>query len=237
LSEPAAVKSARVRKSESAKVTRDWRTFALSHSRTFALLLCLLPLANLIFDGFTGGLEAEPVKDITHRTGWWTLTLLMATLSITPLRRLTGWNQLVKVRRTLGLFAFFYATIHLLIYFGLDQAFSFAYIGEDIAKRPYITVGFTAWLLLVPLAVTSTKASIRRLGKRWQKLHRLIYVCAALGVLHFYWLVKADTREPLLFAAVLALLLASRLPLVQRKTARAVRSKPITRRPEQFQEG
>ena len=189
-------------------------------ARALVFVLCLLPLANIFFDGFTGGLEAEPVKDITHRTGWWALTLLMATLAISPLRRLTGRNQLIKFRRMLGLFAFFYATLHLLIYFGLDQLFSFAYIGEDILERPYITVGFTAWLLLVPLALTSTRGWIRRLGKRWTKLHRLIYLCAALGVLHFYWLVKADTRQPLLFAAILAVLLAFRLPLGERKKAR-----------------
>ena len=201
--------------SEKRKAKSEKSTLFAFRLSLFAL--CLLPLANIVFDGLTGGLEAEPVKDITHRTGWWTLSLLMATLAISPLRRLTGWNQLIKFRRMLGLFAFFYATLHLLIYFGLDQVFSFAYIGEDIAKRPYITVGFTAWLLLVPLALTSTKGWIRRLGKRWTKLHRLVYLCAALGVLHFYWLVKADTREPLLFAAILTVLLAFRLPLMERK--------------------
>jgi methionine sulfoxide reductase heme-binding subunit len=226
--------SAKVRKSESAKVTGGYsRTHALTHFRTLLFLLCLLPLANIVFDGLTGGLEAEPVKDITHRTGWWTLSLLMATLAISPLRRLTGWNQLIKFRRMLGLFAFFYATLHLLIYFGLDQVFSFAYIGEDIAKRPYITVGFTAWLLLIPLALTSTKGWIRRLGKRWTKLHRLVYLCAALGVLHFYWLVKADTREPLLFAAILAILLAFRLPLMERKRKGA---RPRVSSPEPIRE-
>jgi sulfoxide reductase heme-binding subunit YedZ len=209
--------------------------FRFSLLARLVFLLCLLPLGKLIFDGFTGGLEAEPVKDITHRTGWWTLTLLLLTLSITPIRRLTGWNQVIRLRKTLGLFAFFYACLHLLIYFGLDQAFSFAYIGEDIVKRPYITVGFTAWLLLVPLAVTSTKGWIRRLGKRWRTLHRLIYLCAALGVLHFYWLVKADTREPLLFAAILAVLLAFRLPLLERKRSRAA-ARPTPPRPEQVPE-
>ncbi|MBW3627854.1 MAG: sulfoxide reductase heme-binding subunit YedZ [Gemmatimonadetes bacterium] len=210
--------SAEVRESESARGNHS-RTLGLSHLRTLLFVICLLPLANLIFDGFTGGLEAEPVKDITHRTGWWALTLLLLTLAITPIRKLSGWNHVIKLRKTLGLFAFFYASIHLLIYFGLDQAFSFAYIGEDIIKRPYITVGFTALLLLVPLALTSNLKAIRRLGKRWQKLHRLIYLCAALGVLHFYWLVKADVREPLFFAAALAILLAFRLPLLQRKSA------------------
>lgn len=183
----------------------------LDYLRAMVFVLLLLPLVNLVWDAFTGGLQAEPVKDITHRTGWWALTLLLTTLAVTPLRKLTGWNKLIQYRRTLGLFAFFYACLHVLIYFGLDQVFSLAYIGEDIIERPYITVGFTAWVLLIPLAVTSTKGWIRRLGKRWQLLHRLIYPAAILGVLHFYWLVKADTREPLIFAGILAGLLAVRL--------------------------
>ena len=169
--------------------------------------------AHIAWDVANDQLAAEPVKDITHRTGWWALSLLLATLAVTPLRRLTGWNPLVKVRRMLGLFAFAYATVHLLIYFALDQALSLAYLGEDLAERPFITVGFAAWVILLPLALTSTKGWIRRLGKRWQTLHRLVYLAAALGVLHFYWFVKADTREPLLFAAILALLLGARVAL------------------------
>jgi sulfoxide reductase heme-binding subunit YedZ len=171
----------------------------------------LAPFAVLLFDAFTDGLGADPVKSITHRTGWWTLALLLVTLSITPLRRLTGYNRLVQQRRMLGLFAFFYATLHLATYVVLDQTLDLSYVGEDIAKRPYITIGFTAWLLLIPLALTSTKASIRRLGKRWTKLHRLVYLVAILGVIHFYWQVKKDVREPLIFAAILAVLLAFRL--------------------------
>lgn len=178
--------------------------------------LALAPLGLLLYDALTGNLQAEPIKDITHRTGWWTLTLLLVTLAITPIRRITGWKQIVKLRRPIGLFAFFYATLHVLIYFGLDQLLAFDYILEDIAKRPYITVGFTAWLLLIPLTVTSTKGWIRKLGKRWQKLHRLVYVVAVLGVLHFLWLVKADIREPLIFGGVLAVLLAFRLRWLKR---------------------
>jgi len=180
-------------------------------------VLALVPLALLLKDGFTDNLTAEPVKEITHRTGWWALTLLFLSLAVTPVRRLTGFNQLVKLRRLLGLFAFFYATLHVLVYFGLDQAFSLAYIGEDILERPYITVGFTAWVILLALAATSTQASIRRLGKRWQLLHRLVYLAAILGVLHFLWLVKADTDEPLFFAGILTTLLAYRLPFMNRK--------------------
>jgi sulfoxide reductase heme-binding subunit YedZ len=171
----------------------------------------LAPFAVLLFDAFTDGLGVDPVKSITHRTGWWTLALLLVTLSITPLRRLTGYNRLVQQRRMLGLFAFFYATLHLATYVVLDQTLDLSYVGEDIAKRPYITIGFTAWLLLIPLALTSTKASIRRLGTRWTKLHRLVYLVAVLGVIHFYWQVKKDVREPLIFAAILAFLLAFRL--------------------------
>jgi len=176
----------------------------------------LTPLGLLLFDAFTGRLQAEPIKDITHRTGWWTLTLLLLTLAITPVSRVTGWKQIVRLRRLIGLFAFFYATLHVLTYFGLDQLFAFDYILEDIVDRPYITVGFTAWLLLIPLTVTSTKGWIRKLGKRWQKLHRLVYAVAVLGVLHFFWLVKADIREPLIFAAALGVLLAFRLRWLKR---------------------
>lgn len=183
----------------------------LRAARVAVFALCLIPLAWLLFDAVTGGLGANPVEAITHRTGWWALTLLMTSLAITPARRVTGWNDLIRFRRMLGLFAFFYATLHVLVYFGLDQLFAFDYLLEDIAERPYITVGFTAWLLLVPLAVTSTRGWVRRLGKRWRTLHRLVYVSAALGVVHFLWLVKADTREPLIYAGILAVLLGARL--------------------------
>jgi sulfoxide reductase heme-binding subunit YedZ len=178
--------------------------------------LALAPVGLLLFDALTGQLQAEPVKDITHRTGWWALTLLLATLAITPIRYITGWKQIVKLRRPVGLFAFFYATLHVLTYFGLDQFFAFDYILEDIVDRPYITVGFTAWVLLIPLTITSTKGWIRKLGKNWQRLHRLVYVVAILGVLHFLWLVKADVREPLIFGAVLAVLLVFRFGWVRR---------------------
>jgi sulfoxide reductase heme-binding subunit YedZ len=184
----------------------------------------LAPFLVLLVDAFTDGLGADPVKSITHRTGWWTLALLLVTLSITPIRRITGYNRLVQQRRMLGLFAFFYATLHLLTYVVLDQTLDLSYVGEDIAKRPYITIGFTAWLLLVPLAVTSTKGWIRRLGKRWVRLHRLVYLVATLGVIHFYWQVKKDVREPLIFAAVLGVLLAFRLVAsrsAKRRPARA----------------
>jgi sulfoxide reductase heme-binding subunit YedZ len=136
---------------------------------------------------------------------------LLVGLAITPLRRLTGWNRIIKVRRTVGLFAFFYVSLHFFLYLGLDQGFAWSFILEDVTDRPFITSGFFGFLLLVPLAVTSTKGWIRRLGRRWQKLHRLVYVAAGLGVLHFYWKVKADTFWPLVAAVVLAALLLARV--------------------------
>lgn len=189
--------------------------------------LALLPLAVLLVDAATDGLGADPVESITHRTGWWALALLLTTLAITPIRRLTGWNRAIRLRRMLGLFAFFYATLHLATYIVLDQFFGFAYMVEDVLERPYITAGFTAWLLLLPLALTSTKGWIRRLGRRWQRLHRLVYVAAVVAVVHFVWLVKADLREPLIFAAVLAVLLGLRLA-PRRSGARAARAVPLS---------
>jgi sulfoxide reductase heme-binding subunit YedZ len=187
----------------------------------------LLPLAMLLYAGATGGLEADPVKDITHRTGKAVLVLLLCTLSVTPLRRLTGWNGVIAARRPLGLFAYFYACLHFLIYLG-DQGFAPGYIVEDVAKHTYVTAGFAALLLLTPLAVTSTKGWMRRLGKRWARLHRLIYAAAVLGVLHFVWLVKKDVREPLVYAAVLALLLAVRIPgWVAARKKRTRRASPV----------
>jgi methionine sulfoxide reductase heme-binding subunit len=197
--------------------------FARRALKPVAWVGCLLPLAWTVFDGATGGLGADPIREVTHRTGFTALTLLMVTLAVTPARRLTGWNPLVQVRRLLGLFAFLYAMVHFLIYL-FDQGFDPGFIVEDVVKHPYVTVGFTALLLLIPLAVTSTQASIRRLGKRWVKLHRLIYPIAGLGVVHFYWLVKRDVREPLIFAAVFAVLMATRLPVFATGRKKARRS-------------
>ncbi len=156
-------------------------------------------------------LGANPVEKITHNTGYWTLTFLLLSLSATPLRQLSGAVWLVRIRRMLGLFAFFYACLHFLTYLILDQFFDWAAIAEDILKRPYITVGFAAFLMLIPLAVTSTNAMQRRLGgKNWKRLHRLVYLIASGGVVHFAWLVKKDLSQPLLFGAILALVLAVR---------------------------
>lgn len=183
-----------------------------------ALSPALWIVAGLLL--FRDWLGANPTEKMTHVTGMTTLILLMVTLSVSPVRRLTGWNPLIRLRRPLGLFAFFYASVHFLIWFGLYNLLNFQYMIEDIAERPFITVGFSAFVILIPLAVTSTKGWIRRLGKRWTKLHMGIYVAATLGVIHFYWLVKADTRQPLLFAAILAVLLILRSPRVLKALAR-----------------
>jgi sulfoxide reductase heme-binding subunit YedZ len=190
---------------------RERKRLAERAFRTAVFLLALTPFALLVKDSITGGLGTNPIEALTHRTGWWALALLMLTLSVTPLRRIVAWGPLIKLRRTFGLFAFFYATLHFGVYIGLDQFFAFGYIWEDIAERPYITVGFTAFLMLIPLAATSTKRMVKRLGgRRWNRLHKLAYVAPVLGVLHFLWLVKADTREPLIFAGILAVLLGYR---------------------------
>jgi sulfoxide reductase heme-binding subunit YedZ len=172
---------------------------------------CLLPLGQLLYRGWADDLTANPIEFITHFTGDWTLRFLLASLSITPLRKLFGWNGLIRFRRMLGLFAFFYALLHFATYMVLDHFFDFQAIAKDIVKRPYVTAGFTGLVLMVPLAITSTAGMIRRLGKRWQQLHRLVYVAAIAGVIHFYWLVKADIRRPLQYAALLILLLGYRL--------------------------
>ena len=186
--------------------------------------LSLVPAGSLVFAGFSGGLGANPIEEITHRTGTWALTFLMITLAVRPARRLPRLNALIQVRRMLGLFAFFYASLHFLTYILLDQFFELSAIIDDIAKRPYITVGFLSFILLVPLAVTSTKGMVKRLGgKRWQNLHRLIYVASAGGVLHFLWQVKADARRPVIYGLVLIALLGFRLWEQRSQRRRSVR--------------
>ncbi len=186
----------------------------LRNPKLWVFGLCLVPLARLVVLGVSGGLGANPIEFITRSTGTWTLVGLLATLAVTPLRRLTGRTDLIRYRRMLGLFSFFYASLHFITYFWLDQFFDPAAILRDIVKRPFITVGFTAFVLLIPLAATSTQAMMRRLGRRWQVLHRLVYAIAVLGVLHYLWLVKKDMTEPLIYGGVLAVLLLARLPWV-----------------------
>jgi sulfoxide reductase heme-binding subunit YedZ len=175
-------------------------------------LACLLPLARLGWKGYLGLLGANPIEVITHSTGDWTLIFLLITLAITPLRKLTGQLWLIRYRRMLGLLAFFYVSLHFITYIWLDKSFDVHEMLADIAKRKFITVGFTGFLLLIPLALTSTKNSIRRLGgKRWQLLHRLVYLSAVCGVIHYLWLVKADIRKPLQYGMILTVLLGYRL--------------------------
>ena len=186
-------------------------------AKTLVHALCLTPLAILawqFWDVYRTGsdaLGADPVAEIEHRLGIWALRFLLIALAVTPLRQLTGQPVLIRFRRMLGLYAFAYASLHLAAYLVLDLRGYWLQIFEEIVKRPYITVGFAAWLLLVPLALTSTTGWIRRLGKRWALLHRLVYAIAVLAVLHFWWLVKSDIREPALYAAILAVLLGWRL--------------------------
>jgi len=175
-------------------------------------LAAAVPLGLLVRKAFTGGLGPEPVDTLTKWTGTTALVILMAVLAVTPLRRLTGWNRLVRYRRMLGLWSFAYAVLHFLVWALFDHQFIPAYMLEDITERPYITVGTAALLILAALAATSTRGMVRRLGRRWQALHRLVYVAAALAVLHFLWLVKAELTNPLIFATVLVVLLAARLP-------------------------
>lgn len=172
--------------------------------------LGLVPLAGLALGAVRGTLGANPVETVTHTTGQWALRLLLATLAVTPLRRLAGWSFLAPWRRSLGLLAFLYAALHFATFLALDLGFDLSALGEEVAERPYVTLGFTAFVLLAPLAATSTRGWQRRLGRRWPLLHRAVYAAAVLAVLHFVWLVKADLAEPLAYAAVLALLLAAR---------------------------
>ena len=174
-------------------------------------LVGLAPLVWLTWRGFTDRLGANPIEEVLHHLGDTALIYLLVTLSITPVRRLTGWNSLAPLRRPIGLFAFFYLTMHFLWYAVIDEGLAFEYIIEDVIERPYILAGFTAWLLLIPLALTSTKGWIRRLKKNWQRLHRLVYVSAGLGVLHFYWQVKADTYWPIVATTVLVVLMLLRI--------------------------
>jgi len=199
-------------------------------AKTLVHALALVPAAWLgwrFWQVFNGGnvdaLGADPVAYIEHDTGLWALRLLMATLAITPLRQLSGLNVLVRFRRMLGLYAFFYATVHLGAYLWLDLRGYWAQIFEEIVKRPYITVGFAAWVLLLALAVTSTTGWIRRLGRNWARLHKAVYAIGVLAVLHFWWLVKSDIREPALYAGILAVLLGWRVvkAISRRRTAAA----------------
>jgi sulfoxide reductase heme-binding subunit YedZ len=194
---------------------------SLRRLKPVVFLACLIPLGRLGWKAYSGLLGANPIEVITHSTGDWTLIFLLVTLSITPLRKLTNQLWLIRYRRMFGLFAFFYVTLHFLTYIWLDKFFDLHEMLVDISKRKFITVGFASFLLLIPLAITSTSGWIRRLGgKRWNLLHRLIYLTAVGGVIHYLWLVKADIRKPLEYGAILALLLSYRLVIWLKPKAR-----------------
>jgi sulfoxide reductase heme-binding subunit YedZ len=178
--------------------------------RTATFAAALVPAAALVYGFFTDDLTANPIDYITDTTGFTALSLLMLSLAVTPVRRLTGRNELIRLRRMLGLLAFFYACLHLSTWLVLDWFFDFSSMAADVVERPFITMGMTTFVLLTPLAVTSTKGMIRRMGKRWQQLHRLVYVAGVTAIIHFWWVVKADFREPRLFAVALCILLGFR---------------------------
>src|SRR5688572_22447450 len=191
---------------------------------------CLLPFAWLVYNAFWGDLGVNPVETITNETGIWTLRLIVATIAITPIRWATKWNPIITLRRMIGLFAFFYATIHFMIYFVLDRSLMFDGLWEDVVKRPYITMGFIGFVLMIPLALTSTKGWIRRLGgQRWNLLHKLVYISAILGVIHYWWKVKLDVTNPMIYAAIVAVLLGARIVrwLSRRQAATAARTAPV----------
>ena len=184
---------------------------SLSKLKALVFLVCLSPLARLLWYGYTDQLGANPIEFITRSTGTWTLVFLLITLTVTPLRRLANLPWLLKLRRMLGLFAFFYACLHFTTYIWLDQFFDLHAIYKDVIKRPFITIGFASFLMLIPLAATSTNSMVKRLGgKRWQLLHRLIYLIAVGGVFHYWWLVKKDITQPAIYAVILTTLLGYR---------------------------
>ena len=183
--------------------------------RVIVFLLCLVPLLRLVWGAYYDNLGANPIEVITRSTGTWTLVFLLITLCVSPLRKLAGLHWLIKLRRMFGLYAFFYICLHFATYVWLDQFFDGMEIIRDVLKRPFIAVGFLSFILLIPLALTSTRGMIRRLGgKRWQQLHRLIYLSAIGGVIHYLWLIKADLQQPLIYTAVLMVLLGYRVALV-----------------------
>jgi sulfoxide reductase heme-binding subunit YedZ len=180
-------------------------------AKVLVFIACLAPLVWLAVRTLTGRLGINPVEDLELTTGIWALRFLVITLSVTPARRITGWNRVIQYRRMFGLFTFFYVCLHFAIYIGLDQFFALGAIVKDVAKRPFITMGFTAFVLMIPLALTSTKGWIRRLGRRWQVLHRLIYICGVCAAIHYLWKVKVMIGSPVYYAIVIGLLLSFRI--------------------------
>ena len=195
--------------------------------KPIAFLLALVPAGYLAYRIYTNDLGVNPAETLQLETGGWALKLLLITLAVTPLRRLTGWNRIIQYRRMLGLFAFFYASVHVLTYIVLDKYFAVGEMIADVAKRPFITAGFVAFACMVPLAVTSTRGWIRRLGRRWQSLHRLIYISGIAAAVHFVWKVKVAVGEPVYYAIALALLLGYRVAW-QMKSAKALRTQRVS---------
>ncbi|MCG3201561.1 MAG: Protein-methionine-sulfoxide reductase heme-binding subunit MsrQ [Gammaproteobacteria bacterium] len=197
------------------------RTDPVTIIKPLVFFAALLPAASLVYRAIVGRLGVNPVETIEHFTGDWALYLLLATLAITPLRRLTGWGAIVRLRRMLGLFCFFYATLHFSAWLVFDHFFDVMEMAKDIRKRPYVTVGFSAFVLLIPLALTSTNGMVKRLGGgRWKRLHSLVYVVGTLVILHYLWLVKKDTYHPVLYGVILVALLVLRAPVFQRPRRR-----------------
>jgi sulfoxide reductase heme-binding subunit YedZ len=190
-----------------------WPNLPRSFDKPLLFIVCLLPAAWLVYRALSNNLGANPVEELSHRSGDWTLRFLLITLAVTPLHRKFQLPRLVALRRMLGLYAFFYASMHFLIYLVLDRSLLMSEILKDIGKRPYITVGFTALVLLIPLAATSNRYMIKRLGRNWKRLHRLVYLIAIGGVIHYMWLVKSDLTEPLIYLIILGILFALRIPM------------------------
>lgn len=198
--------------------------------KPLVFIACLVPLGGLVYDAVQGDLGANPIETITNTTGIWTLRFIVITLAVTPVRWLTKWNPIITFRRMFGLFAFFYGSIHFMIYFVLDRSLMFDGLWEDIVKRPYITMGFTGFVLLIPLALTSTKGWIRRLGgQRWNRLHKLVYLTAIFAVTHYWWKVKLDVTDPMAYAGIVAVLLGARVVrwLTKRQASAAARTAPV----------
>ena len=196
-------------------------------AKVLVFIVCLAPLVWLLVRTLTGRLGINPVEDLELTTGIWTLRFLVITLAVTPVRRITGWNRVIQYRRMFGLFTFFYVCVHFAIYIGIDQFFAFGAILKDVAKRPFITMGFTAFVLMIPLALTSTKGWIRRLGRRWQVLHRLIYISAVCAAIHYLWKVKVMIGSPVYYAIGIALLLGFRI-LWQLRSAKLLKTQRVT---------
>jgi len=188
--------------------------------RIFVHIAALLPMAHLLWDTWRGNLTVNPLQDWTFRTGDWALRLLVASLACTPIATIFGFKQAISVRRALGLYGFGYAVVHFFIFIGVDYRFAFDLIWDDLATKRYILVGLAALLIFIPLAITSTRAWMKRLGRRWKQLHKLTYIAVPLAVVHYIWLVKADLRDPLLYAAIVAVLLLLRLPQVRAQVSK-----------------